>query len=220
MKNLLFSLLLLSSPGFSQALVEKNIELDTITTTTSSSAISLHNAHAISIQAVIDVNTPAAKAYAGDTDVDPATDQITEPAHGYYTGLKGQMTTAGGLPTGLSTSTDYFVIRVDADTYKVASSLNNALAGTAVNITADGTGNSTFTPTSLAGATVKLQKSNDGSTWDDVASATSISADADVWFEIPNSTQIGLNYRWVRLQYTLTAGMMSTDNYVYVKGNQ
>lgn len=219
MKKLLFGLLLIAAPAFSQVRIEKTVSINNITGTTNSASINLYDSKHLSIQCVIDVNTPAAKTYAGVADVDPSTNYITEPSHGYYTGLKGQMTTVGTLPTGVSAGVDYFIIKVDADNYEIATSLVNALAGTAVDITADGVGNSTFTPTAIAGATVKLQKSNDNSTWDDVASAASITVDGDVWFEIPNSTQVGLNYHYVRLQYTLTAGMMSTDNYIFAKGN-
>lgn len=155
------------------------------------------------------------------SDVDVSANTITEATHGFTTGLKGQASSTATLPAGLSAATDYFVIVIDANTYKLATTLNNALAGTAIDITDQGTSAAThtFTPTSIAGATVKLQKSNDyyingaSAHWDDVAAATAISADGDVWFEIANP-----GYSHARLQYTLTAGRMSTDNYVVLKG--
>lgn len=77
---------------------------------------------------------------------DPATEIIT--LSGTNNRLKYQLgdrvTLIGGsLPTGLSVATNYYVIpyqRRDTVRIKLASSLANALAGTAVNITATGTG--------------------------------------------------------------------------------
>ncbi len=72
-----------------------------------------------------------------DGDVSVADDEITETAHGFETG-EGPvfLTTTGTLPTGLSTGTKYWIIRVDANTLKFATSRANALAGTDVDITA------------------------------------------------------------------------------------
>jgi hypothetical protein len=47
----------------------------------------------------------------------------------------------GTLPTGVSGSTTYWAIVVDVNTFKIATSRANALAGTAVDITAAGGGN-------------------------------------------------------------------------------
>jgi hypothetical protein len=71
-----------------------------------------------------------------DADVTPASDTITEASHGFQTGDKAQLTSTGTLPAGLALATDYFVIRVDANTIKLASSIANAEAGIAVDITA------------------------------------------------------------------------------------
>lgn len=77
---------------------------------------------------------------------DPATEIIT------LTGLNSRLQyqtgdrvvlIGGSLPTGLAAATDYYVIayqRKDTVRIKLASSLANALAGTAVNITATGSG--------------------------------------------------------------------------------
>jgi hypothetical protein len=50
---------------------------------------------------------------------------------------------AAGLPTGLSAGTDYHMIRDGANTFRFATSVDNAIAGTAINITAVGTGTDT-----------------------------------------------------------------------------
>lgn len=151
-----------------------------------------------------------------------AGNSVSIPTHGYFEGLKGRLTTTGTLPAGVTTGVDYFIIVVDANTVQFAASLADALAGTAIDITDEGTGVHTFTATALAGATVKIQKSNSpakeilagAGSWDDVAAATAITVDANVWFEKDRPS-----YRWIRISYTLTAGSMSTDNYVLVKGS-
>ncbi len=152
----------------------------------------------------------------GATEVDPTANTVTIPSHGLPTGLKGQLTTTGTLPGGLSLATDYFIIAVDDDTVSFATTLQNALDGTAVNITNQGAASSvnTFTPTALAGATIKYQISNDDTNWSDYASATAITADATNWFlgsAIPS-------FRYVRWSITLTAGSISTVNNIYGRG--
>lgn len=161
-------------------------------------------------------NSPAG----ANTEVDTATDSVTIPTHGLTTGLKGQLTTTGTLPAGLNLATDYFIIVVDANTVQFASSLANALAGTEIDITDTGADASvnTFTSTSIAGATVKLQKSNDDlnsspTNWSDEGSATNITADANLWLEKINPTG-----NWMRLAFTITAGRISTSNTIVVKG--
>lgn len=185
-----------------------------IVTTDYGAAISLQGAQYFSVQCNVDVNTPALKTFT-DTDVNTETDVITITAHGFTTGLKGQFTSTGTLPAGLELATDYFMIVVSANTIKVASSLANALAGTAVDITDAGTAaaTNTFTPTALAGANVKLQKSNDGTNWSDEGSATNITADGLIWLEKIDPTAL-----YMRLAFTLTAGRLSSSNVVAVKG--
>ena len=160
-------------------------------------------------------NSPAGVAV--EVSIDPD-NYVTIPAHGLTTGLKGQLTTTGTLPAGLSLATDYFAIALSANTVQFATSLANALAGTEVTITDTGADDSvnTFTATSIAGATVKLQKSNDSSNptnWSDATPATDITADANLWLEKVNPTG-----NWMRLVYTLTAGSMSMTTHTIVKG--
>lgn len=70
----------------------------------------------------------------------------------WITGMKVRATTTGTLPTGLVAATDYFVIRMSAVGIKLASTLANALAGTAIDITAQGSGTHTLTHTLTARA--------------------------------------------------------------------
>jgi hypothetical protein len=75
-----------------------------------------------------------------------ATDLLTKVSHGLETGDGPiNVSNAGGaLPAGLAAATDYWVIRIDADTIKLATSLANAYAGTAIDLTTDGTGTQTL----------------------------------------------------------------------------
>jgi len=158
-----------------------------------------------SVQVVYSNGAPAAKTFV-DADVHVVNNTITEAAHTYVTGLKVAASTDGVLPGGLS-ATNYWVIRVDADTIKLASSLANAEAGTAVDITsAAGGGTHTLTPATSASNVAKLQESNDGTNWSDVASMTvtiSTSAGAALW---PVGTVAS---RYLRVLYTPSAGQVS-----------
>ena len=71
-----------------------------------------------------------------DGDVTVGTDTIAETAHGMVTGDVIQLTTSGVLPAGLALATNYYVIRIDNDSFKLAASAKNAEEGIAVDITA------------------------------------------------------------------------------------
>lgn len=90
-----------------------------------------------------------------NADVNTGTDTITITAHGYQTGCIVNITSAGTLPTfatnpvtspSLDGIPHWYVIRVDANTVKLATNLANALASTASDITASGSGTTTVTP--------------------------------------------------------------------------
>ena len=70
---------------------------------------------------------------------------VTATAHGFTTGTKVQLTTSGTLPTGLSLATDYYIIRLDANTFALATTKSGAFAGTKVTWIAQGSGNHTVT---------------------------------------------------------------------------
>lgn len=83
---------------------------------------------------------PTSKTFTADN----GTDTLTATAHGWSTtDLVRLSNSGGGLPSGLSTATDYYVIRTGADTFKLASSRTNAHAGTAIDFTTNGTGTQT-----------------------------------------------------------------------------
>lgn len=195
---------------------------------TSSRIINMENVESWSIQNKYDVNTPSALSFA-TTDVNVTGNTITEATHGFTTGLKGQFTTTGGLPAGLSLATDYFIIVVDVNTYKVATSLANALIGTAVDITTQGTGTHTFTPTAIAGGTIKAYKSNDQTNWTEItgalpeATSITVSADGETWWHEPITTTAksnSISYAFLKVIATCTAGRYLLNSYLNVEAKK
>lgn len=135
------------------------------------------------------VNTPAPQTFTAVA----TTDIMTATAHGMHTGLVVQVSNSGGaLPAGLSASTNYYVIRIDANTFYLATSLANTYAGTHIDLTTNGTGTQTITATALATASVYLQGSYDYGTaaiptWVTVPfSTTTISATGSFNLSFPN----------------------------------
>ena len=121
-----------------------------------------------SLQAVYEDATPTMVNFvAADVNITPD-NSITIPAHGLSTGLKVVLS-GTNLPAGLVAGT-YYVIVLDEDTIQLATSLANAVAGTEVTITTQGTtADAALTPDALAGIVVKLQMSNDGEHFTDIA---------------------------------------------------
>ncbi len=112
---------------------------------------------------------------------------ITLVAHGMTTGLKVHYTVnAGTTLTNLVTNTDYYAILVDANTIKLATTLNNANNDTAIAIADanDAIGGGSFSLlAAVLSASIKLQCSNDGVNFMDVSgSSVSITASGNhVW---------------------------------------
>lgn len=157
-----------------------------------------------SVQAVYTDATPVAKTFvAANVAVNPA-NTITITAHGFFTGLKVALS-GTNLPTGLS-ATNYWAIVIDADTISLASSLANAVLGTAVHITGAGTtADAALTPASLAGVVVKLQMSNDAVNYTDISGDTvTISAAGSSMWDLGQVT-----YRYLRVLETPSAGALN-----------
>lgn len=139
-----------------------------------------------------------------DTTTYPLTDSITVTAHGYATGLKVALTTAGTLPAGLS-ATNYWMIRVNANTLQFATSMANALAGTAVDITdAGGAANNTLTPAAIGAVVFTIQVSNDGSNWFTTALTKTYAGAANYVFYLTD-----VYSKFVRLNTTIAAGQIA-----------
>lgn len=74
------------------------------------------------------------------------TETLSAAAHGLSTGDPIRVVNAGGaLPAPLVTATDYYAIRTGTGTFQLATTRANALRGTAINLTTDGTGTNSFT---------------------------------------------------------------------------
>jgi hypothetical protein len=75
-----------------------------------------------------------------------ATEIFTSVGHGFATG-DGPFpvsNSGGALPAGLAANTPYWVIRLDNDTFKLATSYADAIAGTFLLISTDGSGTQTI----------------------------------------------------------------------------
>jgi hypothetical protein len=87
------------------------------------------------------------------TSANPGVVSLT--AHGLSTGSCIELTTTGTLPTNLSANTNYYVIYVNANTFRLATSAANAIAGTAID-TSGGSPSGTHTlrhcPYGISGA--------------------------------------------------------------------
>ncbi len=77
--------------------------------------------------------------------VDTSADTMTLTNHLLSTGRSATFTTSGTLPSPLALATIYYAIYVDENTAKWATSLANARAGTAIDLTSQGSGNHTAT---------------------------------------------------------------------------
>jgi hypothetical protein len=155
---------------------------------------------------VITNTTPA-----GLTFTCAITNICTATAHGLITGTVGQASTTGSLPTGLTTSTNYYVINLTANTFSLASTLAHALAGTAITISGTGSPTNTFTATTLSGS-VALQGSMDGITYfnlpiratGDATKSGSFTGSGTVFL-----SEDTVNVNYIRSNYTITSGQFT-----------
>jgi len=175
----------------------------TASTTANSGVYNVALGTDVSFQSNYTDATPVAKTFvAADVTIDPA-NTITIAAHGFVTGLKVALT-GTNLPTGLS-ATDYWVIKVDTNTIKLATSLALASAGTAVVITNAGTtADAALTPATVS-QVIKLQQSADGVTYFDVSgdTVTVTGSGNTLWSISPVTTQ------YYKVVVTPTAGALT-----------
>jgi hypothetical protein len=177
---------------------------------TSSEAVDVTHYTGASVHIVYDNTTPAAKAFTA-----AVTDICTSVAHGFTTGCEVIVSSDGTLPAGLSgTPTKYYVIVGTADTFALSDSRAHALAGTdIVNIGDAGVGTHTITATVLSVASVKLQYSNDGVNWDDIASQTgNITADGNKLFNLS-----GCYYKYIKAVLAIGTGQLAVTGKVMLK---
>jgi hypothetical protein len=185
----------------------------------SSETIHLYGASKYSLQAIYDVLSfdPADEESASDIfdENDPDhPSQFLKSDHGFVTGLKVQIETDDTLPDPLQDTTDYFAIKIDADYYQLAATLDDALAGTPIDLVDVGVGTQTVTAVALASASVTFQKSNDGENWINIQNATSISSDGSVMISQPD-----VSYKYVKAVKALTAGAVDLQCLILVLGD-
>jgi len=100
------------------------------------------------------------------TDIMTYTSVTSLPSN-LLTGTRVRVSSSTTLPAPLAAATDYYLIRVDNDTYKLATTYANAIAGTQINITDAGTGTHTMVwllPRYTNGAGVQAIYFNNNST--------------------------------------------------------
>lgn len=156
--------------------------------------------------------------------VDVTANSITITSHGYATGQEVQLSIGGGsLPAPFVAATPYYVILVDDNTIKLADTLEDAEAGTPINITDQGTDSQTVTVDveQLADGTVTLQRSLGGEdngteadwVWVDESLPIAITTDIVSAFE-----KISPTANYYRFKYTLSAGQIVVTGRVLGKG--
>lgn len=77
-----------------------------------------------------------------------ADDTFTATAHVFLQG-EPVLLYGASLPAGVSAATTYYITAVTTNTFKLATSVANAIAGTAINITADGSGSVNYADSGL-----------------------------------------------------------------------
>lgn len=80
------------------------------------------------------------KAVDSSTGVNATTNVLTSTAHGFITGQPVIYRAHTVAITGLVDATTYYVIKIDADTFKLATTYANSIAASAIDITGTGTG--------------------------------------------------------------------------------
>ncbi len=158
----------------------------------------------LSIQADNTVAASTAKTFV-DGDVGVVANTITITGHGFATGRKVAATSDGTLPAGLAL-TNYWVIRVDADTIKLAASAADSLAGTPVDITAAaGGGTHTLTPAALVGAAISFEWSPDDVNWYPLAGTSqNVTTTGKLGWQFP------AYFAWIRAVAVATTGQVTT----------
>ena len=158
------------------------------------------------VVAAVTVTGGAPNEFKLSTESNP--NQITLGAHTFVTGNKVALTTTSAAPGGIPVGT-YFIIKVSGTVVKLASSLVNALAGTALPITSSGVGIHTLTVFAVAGGTVQIFWSIDNVTYVVVpavfgGATVDLTAVTEYLFSVN-----GVQASYFKLLYTLTGGTLN-----------
>ncbi len=140
------------------------------------------------------------------------TDAITVLDHGLISGAVIRFSTTGTLPDGLAVSTDFYAIRESANTFQVATSYSNAIAGTYIELIDEGTGTHTLEPTALSGVTVYVQKSLDNVNWVTVIEPRIVSAPISTIFSLEDMVT-----PYISVNIEVDSGQVSAESIIYMK---
>ena len=106
----------------------------------------------------------------GSSDIDTSADTITAREHRFVTGQRVTYGNGGGTdPTGLSNGTVYYIIVEDRHTFKLATNASNAVAGTAIDITAAGAGAAHTINVAFDGVNTKFKATHTNGTKADIS---------------------------------------------------
>ena len=110
--------------------------------------------------------SPAEDTFNAQSAVSTANDTITLSSHAFNTGDAVTYSDKGGtVIDGLTDGGTFFIIKVDANTVKLATTASNAVAGTAIDITAGSSENHGLTgATATAVASLGLGQDGDNNT--------------------------------------------------------
>lgn len=144
-------------------------------------------------------------------DVTTGTGNIAITGHGYITGAKVYPTTAGTLPVnaGLVATTPVFIIRVDNNNIKLATTLANANANTPMTYSGAGSGTSTLRSvltTKFSSNTYQGNKADDGITLESTGTSLILGdyrRDISDWIAPTQITSNQNNYNPGRSAYRL-----------------
>jgi hypothetical protein len=96
-------------------------------------------------------------------DITTGTDTINYVAHGFENGAAVRWDSTTGTPPAASSALHFqglYIIRVDADNVKVATTLANALANSPIDITSQGTGSHQLTPQAVTKFSNNIYREN------------------------------------------------------------
>jgi hypothetical protein len=146
-------------------------------------------------------------------DVEVTNNTFTSNAHGMQNGTPCQITTTGTLPGGLSANTQYYIVYVETNTFKLSTTYN----GSAIDITSQGSGDHTISES------FRVYSSN-GEDSDKAVEYIKIS-----WFSATTSIKIRSFYLYAAATKSFSAGSANTEGslttsesgfYLWIYGNK
>ena len=108
----------------------------------------------------INISAPPVQNFNARTSINISNEQITLNSHNFETGDRLTYSNGGGTTLSNLSGGDYFAIKVDNNTIKLASSLANANAGNAINLAPASHSFNTRTAASVANDTIQISGHN------------------------------------------------------------